>query len=90
VKTFSIFLASYWLPKMVMTPKVAGTLRHKYVECKAALNVFRSPLLKMALYGYAMSTTLKVMYSVRGFLGVLKDTRSVMVPTGSILFPLKP
>jgi hypothetical protein len=72
-----------------MTPKVAGTLRHKYAECKVASNVFRSPLPKMALYGYAMSTTSEVMYSVCGFLGVPKDTGSVMVPTGSILFPSK-
>jgi hypothetical protein len=73
-----------------MTTKVAGTLRHKYAECKAASSVFRSPLPNMALYGYAMSTTSKVMYSVHGFLGVLKDTGSVMVPMGSILFPPKP
>jgi hypothetical protein len=73
-----------------MTPKVVVTLRHKYAECKAASNVFRSPLPKMALYGYAMSTTSKVMYSVRAFLGVPKDTGSVMVLKGSILFPLKP
>jgi hypothetical protein len=75
---------------MVMTPKVAGTLRHKYAECKAASNVFRSPLLKMVLYGYAMSTTSKVMYSMRAFLEVPKDTGSVMVPTSLILFLPKP
>jgi hypothetical protein len=55
---------------MVMTPKVASIIRHGYVECKAASNVFRRPLPKMALYGYVMLTTSKVMYSVRGSLGV--------------------
>jgi hypothetical protein len=74
---------------MVMTPKVAGILRHRYVECKAVLNVFRRPLLKIALYGYVMSTTSKVMYLVRGFLVVPKDTRSVMALINSILFPPK-
>jgi hypothetical protein len=90
VKPLSMFLASCWLPKMVMTPKVAGTLRQRYAECKATMNVFKRPLPKMVLYGYGMSTTLNVMYSVRGFLGVSKDTGSVMAPTGSILFLPKP
>jgi hypothetical protein len=85
-----MFLASCGLSKTVMTPKVTGILRHRYAEGNAALNVFRRPLSKIALYGYAMSTTSKVMYSVRGFLGVLKDTGSVMAQTGSILFPPKP
>jgi hypothetical protein len=56
-------------------------------------NCFESiqmPLPKMALYGYGMSTTSKVMYSMRGFLGVPKDIGSVMAPTGSILFPRMP
>jgi hypothetical protein len=35
-----------------MTLKVIGILRHRYAECKIASNVFRRPLLKMALYGY--------------------------------------
>jgi hypothetical protein len=89
-KPFSIFLASCWLPKMVMTPKVAGILRHMCAECKAASNVFRRPLLKIALYGYVISTMSKVMYSVQGFFVVSKDTRSVMALTDSILFPPKP
>jgi hypothetical protein len=89
-KPFSLFLASCWLPKMDITPKVAGTLRQTSVECKAASKVFRRPLPKIVLYGYGMSTTSKVMYSVREFLGVLKDTGSVIVATGSILFPPKP
>jgi hypothetical protein len=42
----------------------------------------------MALYGYGMSTTSNVMYLVWGFLGVPKDTESVMAPIGSIVFPL--
>jgi hypothetical protein len=66
VKPFSMFLASFWLPKMDITPKVTGILRQRYAKCKAALKVFRRPLPKMALYGYGMSTTSNVMYSVRG------------------------
>jgi hypothetical protein len=85
-----MFLASYWLPKMDITLKVAGTLRQRYDECKVALKVFRRPLPKMVLYGYVMSMTSKVIYSVHGFLGVPKDNRSVIVPTCSILFPPKP
>jgi hypothetical protein len=61
-KSFSMFLASCWLPKMNITPKVAGTLRQRYAECKAALKMFRRPLPKMALYGYVMSMTSKVIY----------------------------
>jgi hypothetical protein len=85
-----MFLASYWLQKMDITPKVAGTLRQRYVECKVAPKVFRRPLPKIVLYRYGMSTTSKVMYSMRGFLGVPKDTGSVIVQTGLILFPPKP
>jgi hypothetical protein len=85
-----MFLASCWLLKTDMTPKVAGTLRQRYGECRAASKMFRRPLPKMALYGYVMSITSKVMYSVRGFLGVPKDTGSVIAPTSSILFPPKP
>jgi hypothetical protein len=89
-KPFSMFLASCWLPKMDIIPKVAGTLRQRYAERKAASKVFRMPLPKIALYEYGMSITSKVMYSVRGFLGVPKDTGSVIVPTSSILFLPKP
>jgi hypothetical protein len=88
-KPFSMFLASYWLPKMDRMPKVTGTLRQRYAECKAASKVYKRPLPKMALYGYGMSTTSNVMYLVWGFLGVPKDTESVMAPIGSIVFPLK-
>jgi hypothetical protein len=70
---------------MVMTPKVAGILRCTYAKCKAASNVFRRTLSKITLYGCVMSTTSKVMYLVRGFLGVPKDTESVMAPMGLIL-----
>jgi hypothetical protein len=90
MKPVSMILASCWLPKTKMTPKVASILRHRYAKCKAASKVFRRPLLKIALYGYVMLTTSKVMYSVRVFLGLLKDTGSVITPTGSILFPPKP
>jgi hypothetical protein len=72
-----------------MTSKVIGTLRPRYADCKAALKVFKRPLLKMALYRYGMSTTSKVKYLVPGFLGA-EGYRSVMAPTGSILFPPKP
>jgi hypothetical protein len=89
-KPFSIFLASCWLAKMDITPKVVGTLRQRYAECKVALKLFRRPLPKMVLYRYGMSTTSKVMYSVRGVLEVPNDTGSVIVPTGLVLFPLKP
>jgi hypothetical protein len=68
-KPFSVFLASCWLPKMDMTPKVTSTLRQRYAECKATLKVFKRPLPKMALYGYGMSATSNVMYLVRGFWG---------------------
>jgi hypothetical protein len=34
-----------------MTLKVAGILRKRYPECKAASKVFNNPLPKMALYG---------------------------------------
>jgi hypothetical protein len=64
MKPFSMFLASCWLPKMDMMPKVTGTLRQRYTECKAALKVFKRPLPKMSLYGYGMSTTSNVLYSV--------------------------
>jgi hypothetical protein len=64
VKPYSMFLASCWLPKMDITLKVPGTLRQRYAECKVASKVFRRPLPKMALDGYGMSTTSKVMYSV--------------------------
>jgi hypothetical protein len=53
-----------------MTSKVIGTLRPRYADCKAALKIFKRPLLKMVLYRYGMSTTSKVKYLVRGFLGV--------------------
>jgi hypothetical protein len=54
---------------MNITPKVDSILRQRYAECKAASKVFRRPLPKIALYGYGISTTSNVMYSVRGFLG---------------------
>jgi hypothetical protein len=70
-------------------PKVPGTLRQRYSECRAALKVFNSPRLKMALYGYIMSITSKVMYYVRGFCGVPNEMGNVMTPTGLILLLLK-
>jgi hypothetical protein len=84
-----MFLASCWLPKMDITSKVAGTLRQRYAKCKADSKVFRRPLRKMVLYGYVMSTTSKVIYSVQGFLGVWKDTGIVIVLSGLIFFPPK-
>jgi hypothetical protein len=69
VKPFLMFLASCWLSNTDMMSKVTGTLRQRYTECKAALKVFKRPLPKMVLYGYGMSTTSNVMYSVWGFLG---------------------
>jgi hypothetical protein len=50
--------------KTVIMPKVVGTLRQRYPECREASKVFNSPHPKIALYGYNMSITLKVMYSV--------------------------
>jgi hypothetical protein len=85
-----MFMASCWLPNTDISPKVAGILRQRYAECKTTSKVFRRPLPKRVLYGYVISTTLKVMYYVQGFLGVLKDTGSVIAPTGSILIPPKP
>jgi hypothetical protein len=70
--------------------KVARTLRHKYPECRAASKVFNKARLNIALYGYNMSTTSTVMYSVQGFLGVPNDTGNVITQTGSILLPPKP
>jgi hypothetical protein len=63
-KPFSMFLASCWLPNTDITPKVAGILRQRYAECNTPSKVFRRPLRKIALYGYVISTTSKVMYSV--------------------------
>jgi hypothetical protein len=51
--------------------------------------VTNNPFLKMALYGYNMSTTSKVMYSVRAFCGVPNETGKVITPTDSILLPPK-
>jgi hypothetical protein len=75
VKPFSMFLASYWLPKTDMMLKIVGTLRQRYAECKAASKVFKRPLPKMSFYGYGMSTTSNVMYSVWRVLGVPKIQR---------------
>jgi hypothetical protein len=83
-----MFLASFWLPNMVIMPKVAGTLRHRYPECREALKVFNRPHSNIA-FRYSMSTTSKVMYSVRGFIGVPNVTGNVITPIGSILLPLK-
>jgi hypothetical protein len=69
LKPFSMFLASCWLPKIDMMLKITGTLRERYAECKTASKVFKRTLQKMALYGYGLSTTSNVMYSMRGFLG---------------------
>jgi hypothetical protein len=85
VKPFSIFLASYWLPNTDITLKVDGILRRRYAGCKMALKVFRRPLPKIALYGYVISTTSKVMNFVQGFWECSKDTESVIAPTVSIL-----
>jgi hypothetical protein len=52
--------------------------------------MFRRPLPKMILYGYVMSTTSKVVYLVRGFLGLQKDTGSVIALTGSIILLPEP
>jgi hypothetical protein len=72
---------------MVITPKVVGTLRQRYAECSTTSKVFNRPHPKMALYGYSMSTTSKVMHSVRGGggVGVPKETGNVIILTGSIL-----
>jgi hypothetical protein len=72
-----------------MTSKVAGIMRQRYPECRASLKVFNKPHPKMALYGYSISTTSKVIYFVRGFCGVPNETGRVMTLTDSILFPLK-
>jgi hypothetical protein len=61
-----------------------------YHERRAALKVFSKPHPKMALYGYSISITLKVIYYVCGFCGVPNEMGKVMTPTGSILFPSKP
>jgi hypothetical protein len=68
-------------------PKVVGTLRHRYPECRVVLKVFNRPRPNIGLYGYSMSTTSKVIYSVRGFLGVPNEKGNVITPTGSILLP---
>jgi hypothetical protein len=72
-----------------MMSKVAGIMRQRYPECRAALKVFNKPHPKMALYGYIISTTSKVIYLVRGFCGVPNEAGRVMTPTDSILFPLR-
>jgi hypothetical protein len=48
-KPRSIFLASFCLPKTVIMPKVVGTLRQRYPECRVALKVFKRPHLNMTL-----------------------------------------
>jgi hypothetical protein len=85
-----MFLASFLLQKTDITLKVAGILRQRYAECKAASKVFNNHLLKIALYGQCMSITSKMMYSVLGFVESPKDIGSVITPTSSILFPPKP
>jgi hypothetical protein len=49
VKPYLIFLASFWLPKTNTTPMVAGILRQRYHQCRAASKVFSNPLPMMAL-----------------------------------------
>jgi hypothetical protein len=70
--------------------KVAGTLRHRYPEFWVASKVINRPRPNMVLYGYSMSTTSKVLYSVHGFFGVSNETGNVIAPMGSILLPPKP
>jgi hypothetical protein len=48
VKLRLIFLASFWLPNMVITPKVAGTLSQRNAKCRAASKMFSKPQQKMA------------------------------------------
>jgi hypothetical protein len=55
-----------------------------------ASKVLRNPLPKMALYGYDISTTSKVMYYVQAFDNVLKDTGNDIDPPSSIFLPSKP
>jgi hypothetical protein len=69
--------------------KVIGTLRQRYAECNAASKVFKRPLLKMALYGYGMSTTSNVMYSVRGGFGGAEGYRECDGPDWFNSFPAK-
>jgi hypothetical protein len=54
------------------------TLRHRYPECRAASKVFNKPHPNIALYGYSISTTSKVMYSVQGFFKVPNETGNVI------------
>jgi hypothetical protein len=73
-----------------MMSKVAGILSQRYPECRAALKVFNRPRPKIALYGYNLLTTSKVIYSMREFYEVPNRIGKVITPTGLILFPLKP
>jgi hypothetical protein len=83
-KPHSILLASFWLPNTMIMLKVAGTLRHRYLDCRAASKVFSRPHPNMALYGYSISMTSNVMYSMWGFLGVPNEIGNVITPMGSI------
>jgi hypothetical protein len=80
----------FLLPNIVIMPKVAGTLRHRYLECRVASKVFNRSHPNIALYGYSMSMTSNIMYSVQGFLGVPNEMGNVITPTWLILLPLKP
>jgi hypothetical protein len=71
-KPCSISRASFWLPLTVMAPKVVGTLRQRYTECRAASKVFSRPRLNMPLYRYSMSTTSKIMSTPQRKLPVLQ------------------
>jgi hypothetical protein len=75
---------------MVIAPKVARTLKQRYAECMAASKVINKPRPNMALQGYSISTMLKVMYYVWGFLRVPKETGNVITPMSLILLLLKP
>jgi hypothetical protein len=79
-KPRSISRASFWLPLTVMAPKVAGTLRQRYAEGRAASKVFSRPCPNMALYGYSMSTTSKLCIQCGGSLGCQRKQAVLQLP----------
>jgi hypothetical protein len=73
---------------MIITLKVAETLRQRYAECSTTSKVFNRSRPKMALL-YSMSIASTVMYSLQEVFGVPKETGNVIILTGSILLPPK-
>jgi hypothetical protein len=60
---------------------------HKYNPWIAASKALIAPLPRIVLYGYTMSMTLKVTYSIRVFGLAPKDSGRTILPRGRVAFP---